>query len=138
MQVLRRLVCVAAASNDQELQAVTDVIIIALFFFLQPGEYTGTKSDISPFRLSAVTFSVGRTVFDTATATDNELAAAIFVILVFTTQKNGVRGEKIGHGATGDHLLCPKESFRRQVAHLQQHGAPADTPIARLKTPRGR
>ena len=127
----------AAASNDPELQAVTDMIIIAFFFLLWPGEYTGTKSDSAPFRLSDVTFSVGRTVFDTVTATDNELATAIFLILVFTTQKNGVQGDKIGHRATGDPLLCPKESLQVRVAHLRQNGAPADTPLARFKTPRG-
>ena len=71
-----------------------DMIIIAFFFLIRPGEYTGTKSDSTPFRLSDVTFSVGRTVFDTATATDNELDAVTFVILIFSTQKNGVRGEK--------------------------------------------
>ena len=122
----------AAASNDQELQAVADIIIISFFFLLRPGEYTGTKYDSSPFLLSDVTFSVSRTVFDTITATDNELAATTCVILVFNTQKNGVQGEKIGHGDTGEPLLCPKEAFRRQVGHLQQHGAPADTPLARF------
>ena len=84
VQVLHRLACVAAASNNPELQAVTDIIIIAFFFLLRPGEYTGTKSDRSPFRLSDVTFSVGSTVFDTATATYNELPAAVFVTVVFT------------------------------------------------------
>ena len=92
----------AGASNDQDLQAVIDMIIIDFSFFLWSGEYTGTKSYSSPFHLSDVTFIVGRTVFDTATATDNKLSAAIFVILVFITQKNGLRGDKIGHGATGD------------------------------------
>ena len=82
----------AAASNDQELQVVVYMIIIACFFLLWPGDYTGKKSDSAPFFLSDVTFSVVRTVFDTATATDNELAAATFVILIFSTQKNGVRG----------------------------------------------
>ena len=86
VQVLLWLACVAASSKDQELQAVADMIINAFFFLLRPGEYTGTKYDSSPFHLSDVTFSVGRTVFDTATA--------IFVILIFSTQKNGVRGEK--------------------------------------------
>ena len=76
------------------------MIIIAFSFLLRPGEYTGTKSDSAPFCLSDVTFSVGRTVFDTATTTDNELAAATFVILIFSTQKNGVQSEKIVHGAT--------------------------------------
>ena len=128
----------AVASNDQKLQAVTDIIIISFFFLLRPGEYTGTKSDSSPFRLSDVTFSFVRMLFETATATDNQLAAAIILILVFATQKNGVRCEKIGHGATGDPLLCPKEALRRRLAHLQQHGAPKDTPLARFKTHRGR
>ena len=54
-QVLRRLACISAASRDPELQAIADMIIIAFFFLLRPGEYTGTKSDSSPFRLSDVT-----------------------------------------------------------------------------------
>ena len=66
VQVLRRLACVASASTDPELQAFADMIIIAFFFLLLPGEYTGTKSDSLPFRLSDVTFSVGLTVFDTS------------------------------------------------------------------------
>ena len=138
VQVLRRLDCVATASNDQELQAVADIIIIAFFFLLRPGKYTGTKYYSAPFRLSDVNFSVGRTVFNTATVTDNELAVSTFVMLIFTTQKNGVRGEKIGHGATGDPLLCPKEALRRRVTHLRQQDAPANTPLARFKLPRGR
>ena len=77
-------------------------------------------------------------VFDTATTTDNELTTTTFVRLVFTKQKNSVRGEKIGHGAIGDPILYPKEALRRQVAHLRQHGAPADTHLDHFKTPRGR
>ena len=75
------------------------MIIIAFFFLLRPGEYTGTKSDSTPFCLSDVTFSVGRTVFDTATATDNELTASTYVILIFSTQENVVRGGGF-HGDT--------------------------------------
>ena len=111
------------------------MIIISFLFLLRPWEYTCTKSDSSPFRLSDVTFSVGRTVFDTSTATDNDLVAATFVILTFSTQKNGVQGGEIGHGATGDPLLCPKEALRRRVMHLRQHDAPADTPLSRFKSP---
>ena len=118
VQFLQRLACVSAASNDQELQAVTDMIILAFFFLLRPGEYTGTKSDSTPFRLSDVIFSVDRTVFDTATATDNELAAATFVILMFSTPKKWHTGLTIGHGDTEDPLLCPKEALRRRVMHL--------------------
>ena len=49
IQVLCRLACVAAASRDPELQAVKDMIRIAFFFLLRPGEYTGMKSGSSPF-----------------------------------------------------------------------------------------
>ena len=49
-----------------------------------------------------------------------------------------MRGDKIGHGATGDPLLFPKEALRRRVVHLRQNGDPVDTPLARFNTPRGR
>ena len=49
VQVLRRLAYVAAASRDPELQAIPDMIIVAFFFLLCSGEYTGTKSDSLPF-----------------------------------------------------------------------------------------
>ena len=115
-----------------------DMIIIAFFFLLRPGEYKGTKSDRTPFRLSDVTFSVSRTVFDTSTATDNELADATFVILTFSTQKNGVRGKKSAIGPLETRCYAQKEALRRRVTHLRQQDAPTDTPLARFKTPRGR
>ena len=68
---------------------------------------------------------------------ENELAAATFVILTFSTQKNGVRRGEIGHGATGDPLLCPKEALQWRVTHLRQQDSPIETPLARFKTPRG-
>ena len=138
VQILKYIVGIALASGDEQLMAVADMIIIAFFFLLRPGEYTASKSNSTPFRLCDVTFSVGRTVFDSATASEMELAAATFVILLFTDQKNGVRGEKIGQGATGDPLLCPKQALRRRVLHLRNNGAPADSPLSRFKTPAGR
>ena len=109
----------AAASNDQELQAVAEMIIIDFLFLLWPGEYTGTKSDSTLFCLSDVTFSVGRMVFYISTTMDNELAATTFVFLIFSTQKNGVWGEKIGHETTKDMLLCPKEALWCRVTYLR-------------------
>ena len=46
-------------------------------------------------------------------------------------------GGEIGHGATGYPLLLLKEALRRRVAHLRQQDAPADTPLARFKSPWG-
>ena len=62
--VLRKVAAVALATNYEETQCVCDMIIIAYFFLLHPGEYTGEKSDSSPFRMCDITFSCGRAVFD--------------------------------------------------------------------------
>ena len=84
------------------------MIIITLFFLLRPGEYTGIKSDSSPFLLSDVTFSVGRTVLDTATATDNDLAAATFVILTSPLIKMACEERKSAMGPQGTHYYAPR------------------------------
>ena len=53
-----------------------------------------------------------------------------FGTLVFTTQKNGVRGEVIGLGRSGNNLVCPVRALVRRVLHLREHGAPPHTPLA--------
>ena len=68
------------------------MIIVANFFLLCPGKYTGSKSDSTPFRMCDVTFSCGCSVFDHG-ADERDLLASIMVMLVFTTQKNDVKGE---------------------------------------------
>ena len=73
------------------------MIIIAYFFLLFSGKYTASKSDITLFRLKDIDFSCSRSVF-VATATEGYLQAPNFVMLTFTTHKNGVRGE-IGNKA---------------------------------------
>ena len=71
------------------------MIILAFFSLLRQGEYTASKSNSTPFRLCDVTLSVGRTVFS-ADSSEANLLSATFDILIFTTQKNDVQGEKIG------------------------------------------
>ena len=39
---------------DPKTQAVADMIIIAFFFLLRPGEYTGATNDDTPFRIQDV------------------------------------------------------------------------------------
>ena len=41
--VLQKVVAVALATNDAETQCIWDMIIVAYFFLLCPGEYTGAK-----------------------------------------------------------------------------------------------
>ena len=58
------------------------------------------------------------------------LSQTDFISLLFIKQKNGVKGESIGHGRIGQPQECPVEAMRCQVAYLQLHGATSETPIS--------
>ena len=90
--VLRKVTAVALATNDEETECVCDMIIVAYFFLLRPGEYTGAKSDSTPFCMCD-NISCGKDVFDNRSDLQ-DLRFATMVMLLFTTQKNGVKGEE--------------------------------------------
>ena len=102
--VLRKVAAVSLATNDEETQCVCDMIIVAYFFLLRPGEYTGAKSDSTPFRMCNITFSCVRAVFGHK-SDEQDLRSATMVMLLFTTQKNVVKGEVVGQGPSGYPLL---------------------------------
>ena len=66
------------------------MVIITYFFLILPGEYTASKSESTPFCLKDTAFSCSRRVFS-VTATEGDLQTANFVMMPFTTQKNGAR-----------------------------------------------
>jgi hypothetical protein len=47
------------------------------------------------------------------------LLSATFVILIFTDQKNAVRGKTVGHGRSGDLQACPVLAVVRRILHLR-------------------
>jgi len=106
------------------------MIILAFFFLLRPGEYTANRSDTSPFRFQDVQLFIGPTRLDLCTAPPELLRQATFATLTFTTQKNGVCNEVIGHARSGDLSLCPVLALIRRILHLRVHNAPKDTPLA--------
>lgn len=110
--------------------AIADMICLAFFFLLRPGEYTSASADSAPFTLHDVQLFVGLTRLNLQTAPDAELLSATFASLTFTTQKNGVRGEVVGHSRSGNPQFCPVLSIARRVLHLRQHNAPLNTPLA--------
>ena len=67
------------------------------------------------------------------TASNTVLSQADFVSLLFTTQKNGVKGESIGHGHTGHPQGFPVVVMRRQVAYLLRHSANRKMPLSSFK-----
>ena len=112
------------------------MIIVAFFFLLRPGEYTGAKSDSTPFCMCNITFSSGRAVFNHK-SDEQDLLSATMVMLLFTTHNNGVKGEVVGQGPSGDPLLCPRDALARLIVHLRKHNADKTRPIASFMTHKG-
>jgi hypothetical protein len=65
--------------------AVADMIFIAFFFLLQPGEYTGTISDDAAFRLQDVGLYIQGRKLDLFAASDAELKISTSASYTFTT-----------------------------------------------------
>ena len=131
VQVLHRLAAIAEHADDVT-KGITDMIILAFFFLLRPGEYTASASDTKPFHLEDVQIFIGPQRLPLATATEAQLASATFASLTFTDQKNGVRGKVIGHACSGNLQLCPVRSIVRRITHLRRHDAPPATPLAQV------
>jgi hypothetical protein len=108
-----------------------DLIIIAYYFLMRPGEYcTSTGQDSShPFHLDELELWLGPRKLNLATATDHELLTATFCMLKFSDQKNANRGEQVGHATSGDYIFCPVRALTRRVIHLRKNNAPPHTPI---------
>jgi hypothetical protein len=130
VQVLRRVMVVAHATATPGNLAIADMICIAFFFLLRPGEYTISRGESTPFRNCDVQFRLGNRRLHPVTATAGEIRSATFVTLTFTTQKNGVRGEVIGLGRSGHPHLCPIISLGNRILHARDHGALPTAPLA--------
>ena len=135
--VLRRILSVAAAARDPLNKAIADMICVAFFFLLRPGEYAISASESTPFELKDVQLFLGRRRLDLSNASEAELSTATFASLTFDRQKNAVRGEVIGHAPSGDANLCAVRALARRVLHLRAHNAPPNTPLASAYTANG-
>jgi hypothetical protein len=120
----------ADPSATPDIKAIADMISITFFFLLRPGEYTGTASDTTPFTLRDVQCWIGQQRYLATDIPLDDLSRITFVALTFTTQKNGVRGEVIGLGRSGNPALCPVLALARRIQHLRTYRAPANTPLA--------
>jgi len=132
ISVLRHLAVRASTTDTADVLfcAATDMIIVAFFFLLRPGEYTDNNN--TPFRLADVQLFIGDTRLNILDASPTLLSQARFASLTFTNQKNGVRGEVIGLARSGDPFLCPVLAIIRRILYLWQHNATPSTPLARL------
>jgi hypothetical protein len=129
---------VANTVGDPISLAVADTATIGFFFLLRPGEHTlpSPGSDGHPFLLENVEFRIGGLTVNAATGCTDTIRQAAYVTLTFTTQKNGVTNEKIGHARSGHNRTCPVLALIRRVCHLRAHHAPPTTLLCTIyRTP---
>ena len=87
----------------------------------------GYKYDSTPFCFKYIAFRCGRSIF-ALTVTEADRQDTTFVITTLTTKNNRVRGEKIGHKASGDPIMRPKAALLRGVLHLRDNKTTLSTP----------
>jgi hypothetical protein len=129
ISVIYHCITRANAHGTVDSLAVADLVIIAFFFLMRPGEYTAPTGENTPFTLANIQFFVGARRVQAGVATDDDLVHATFVSYTFTTQKNCVRNEVIGLARSGNPYCCPVASTARRVKHLKEHLAPPTTPL---------
>ena len=112
-------------------QAIMDFICMAFYYLLRPGEYANASDDAQyTFRLKDVFIISGAMHIKHAhLATLTQLHAANIASLTFTTQKNGVKGEKLYHASNGQPFACPIRATTRCAAHFIEHSALPNTPL---------
>jgi hypothetical protein len=142
-QIVNHANLVANQCADPMSLATADLATLGFFFLLRPGEHTHppASSTNQPFRLQDVTFRFGNQNLPADTADLAQIKIATFATLTFTTQKNAVRGEVVGHARSGHSTTCPVAALVRRVLHLRAHHAPPTTTLctvyatAHTKTP---
>ena len=103
---------------DPFFTCVADMIGLAFFFLLRPGEYANSPSDSTPFESRDVQLFRGQQRLNLTTASEARLLAATFCSLTFCDQKNGVKGEVVGLNHSGDPFLSPTKILARRIIHI--------------------
>mmetsp|Transcript_12197 Transcript_12197/g.20083 ORF Transcript_12197/g.20083 Transcript_12197/m.20083 type:complete len:482 (+) Transcript_12197:2086-3531(+) len=112
-------------------KAVGDLALIAFYYLLRIGEYTGKPSrnetkQTEQFKLQDVTFfsrdKMGRLRQLPKTASADSIMSAESATLKLDNQKNGWKGVCIHQHTNGDCYLCPVRALGRRVLHIRENG----------------
>jgi hypothetical protein len=115
---------------SEEEMTIADIITIAFFFLLRPGEYTGTLSDDAAFKMQDFGLYIQGCKLDLFAASTAEVKSATSASYTFTTHKNGNQNEKLVQGLSGDPWCCPVKATVRCVLLHQRHKASLAIPVA--------
>ena len=128
IQIIHHATALILAAPTPKLTAAIDMIWIAFFFLLRPGEYCHAN-DNHPLCLGHVTFTIGHHKLNTTTAAEADLRRATNASLTFDNQKNRERGEVIGHAHSGHSIACPVHALAQRCISIRQAGGTASTPL---------
>jgi hypothetical protein len=130
IQVIQRVANLSQLSSvsDSLYQATINMIILAFFFLLQPGEYI--DNDNTPFCLKGIQLFIGPCCLNLQTSFTAELTQACFGSLTFADQKVGVCSKVISQASTGDSFVCPVKALVQRVLCLRSQNAPPTTPLS--------
>ena len=109
-----------------------DLAIVAFFWLLRPCEYLYRRTlnpddgNTTPYELRHIHLTIDGKTY-TALAAPLHDSTSIDRIqsatLQLDDQKNGVKGESIGHAATSDPILCPAKALGRIAQRHQRYAA---------------
>jgi hypothetical protein len=127
--VLKQAHQLAVLAGTAKEAAISDLIWMAFFFLLRPGEYCWTTANGHPFVLDDVTFEVNARSYKATTTPLTLLPYATGVGLYFSQQKNGIKGEVITLTKSRDSDVCPVHVIANRIRHLHANHAPPNTPL---------
>ena len=133
-------------TNPIKNAAVRDLTIMGFFYLLRPGEHAHTRTNelegetlCAPFVLQDLRFTITsptvRNLQPVTALTLNDLNRATKCTLVFSDQKNSVKGEYATHSSTGHPIYCPVRAAARRAIHLMENNAPGTTPLHTFYSP---
>ena len=128
IQIIHYATTLFHASPTPKLTASIDMIWIAFYFLLWPGEYC-PATDNYPLCLGHVTFAIRQHKLNTYTALEPDLYRATNASLTFDNQKNHERGEIIDHTRSGHSTACPVYALAHRCMSLCRAGGTASTPL---------
>lgn len=113
---------------------IADLITVAFYYLLRPGEYTGVGHADQPFLLQDVQLHNGDRCLDIASASISDITAATAASYTLTRQKNGIGNETLSHGRSNHPLCCPVQATIRLLLYHRAQRTPHHLPIASYYT----
>jgi hypothetical protein len=132
ISILHKASALALQAGDDTSLALLDLLWLAFFFLLRPGEYLQPSSTSHPFRICDIRLWCNSEHINVLSCALPQLMSATFVSLTLDTQKNDCLGEPMGHGRSGHPIACPVLAVARRLIYLRRHSTTDATPLCSL------